>query len=61
MIKYGVLKRQPKFFWQKKYLWVVYEESYGAYSSGWAWTRKAACMEAVLYIDKLNDGRFIGG
>ena len=58
MITHLIYKNHAKKIWQKKYLWVVYSQEDGIYSSGWTWTQNGALNEVELYLDKIDDGRY---
>ena len=59
MIKYKIVKSRYQKLWKKKYFWIVYSETDGVYNSGYCWTKNSSKNDAQLYIDKINDGRFI--
>jgi hypothetical protein len=62
-MEYSVFKVLGKWY-QKRYLWSTYDywlhpDDLIMYSYGYTWTRRGAIAEAELYMDKINDGRFI--
>lgn len=51
--------RERKFF--KPYHWYVFSSDRTVlFMDGWSWSRRGAGLAVGLYLDKLDDGRFVG-